>query len=144
MPTSIYKLSEIIPQWISPSIVVLSVMSPYIIFMASREWLDNYKYWKRYFLITVLIALSSLLISFIFTDQPPIYIYMLFIPIYSICLYRLLLIPFVKLAKRMPVDTSSVYYKYQRGLFLDRCFNIIYVVLSVPFPFIIVLNIFQS
>lgn len=142
MPPSIFKLSEIIPQWISPSIALFSVMAPFSIFMASREWLDDFRYWKRLLLITGLIALSSLLISFLITDQPPpIFLYMLYIPMYSICLYRILLIAFVKLTKRLPIDTS---FNYQRGLFLDRWFNIIYFILSVPFPTIVVLTIFQS
>ncbi len=135
MRQSTFEFSAIISQLISVSIMIYSiVVFPLVISTFNRKWLRNYKYWKKTFAITLLVTIILLLILRLYVaDHPTIYIYMIFIPIYSLCLYRLLLIIFFKLTQRMPVDTSNIY-ESQRVPFLDMCFDIIYLLLSVPFP----------
>jgi len=97
------------------------------IFLFFRQLLDNKKSWIILLEISAGIASVGIVLT-IFGSLKSI-LYLSFItPIFAIAIYRPLYLLFKKGLKREPIDTA---FNYDSGLFYDRLFNIVYVLLSI-------------
>jgi len=96
------------------------------VFMFFRKLLDNKESWLILLKISSVIAIIGIVLTIVGFGLNIMYLGFL-IPLYSIAIYRPLYLLFKKGLHREPIDTAG---NWNSGLFYDRVFNIVYVLLT--------------
>lgn len=116
--------------------------SPLVIFLFFRELLDNKKSWKTIVLVTAIVAVIGLILTFEHIGSKKMnFSVCLIFPLISIGIYRPIYNLFAKKLNRPPSDTT---HNWERGLFWDRLFNIAYFFLITIFAGILTLVLASS
>lgn len=113
-----------------------------LIFTISRKVLRE----KNYFLI---ILSFSVLVSILALNEinsekstSPNFILLWFCPLYSLLLYRLMLIPFWARKKRDPkIPPRELFYSGDVSLFADKIFGFIFILLSTLLPMVLIIKL---
>lgn len=105
---------------------MFGVLSPLLIFMFGRKLLDNKTSWSALVKVSAVVAILGIILTVFHLGKQGMFI-SLVAPLYSISIYRPLYLCFVNKTNREPIDTAM---DWRSGLFYDRLFNIVYVILS--------------
>ena len=111
---------------------MFGVLSPLLIFMFGRQLLDKKTSWLTLVKISAVLAIVGIILTTFHVGKHSMYI-TLIAPLYSISIYRPLYLYFVNKTNRQPIDTAM---DWRPGLFYDRLFNIVYVILSTVVPMV--------
>lgn len=111
---------------------MFGVLSPLLIFIFGRQLLDNKTSWSILVKVSAVIAIVGIILTTFNLGNQSMFI-SLVAPLYSISIYRPLYLYFVNKTNRQPIDTAM---DWRSGLFYDRLFNIVYIVLSTVVPMV--------
>jgi hypothetical protein len=117
-----------------PEIIIFmfGVLSPLFIFIFGRQLLDNKTSWLILVKVSAVIAIVGIILTAFNLGKQSMFI-SLVVPLYSISIYRPLYLYIVNKTNRQPIDTAM---DWRSGLFYDRLFNIVYIVLSTVVPMV--------
>jgi hypothetical protein len=111
------------------------------IFFISRKALREKKSFMIIFLITIIFALITTYKISVNEFLKPNFLLFWYSPLYSLLLYRLMLIPFWKRKKRDPkIPPRELFYSGDVSLFADNLFGFIFFLLSILLPMILIFN----
>jgi hypothetical protein len=113
-----------------------------LIFTSSRKVLRE----RKPFLIILLFSILVSILAFVEIDyeknSSPNFIFFWFCPLYSLLLYRLMLIPFWARKKRDPkIPKRELFYSGNVNLFADKFFGFVFMLLSTLFPMILIIKL---
>lgn len=112
-----------------------------IIFFISRKILREKKSFLIILTISVAFSLIGVYIVLIEKRIYPNFDLYWFCPLYSLLLYRLMLIPFWLRKKRDPkIPPREFFYSGEVSLFADKLFCFVFFLLSVLLPMILIIN----
>ena len=111
------------------------------IFFISRKVLRKKDSFIIIFCFTI--ALASITTYKLSVEEflKPNFLLLWYSPIYSLLLYRLMLIPFWLRKKRDPkIPSREMFYSGDVSLIADKLFGFIFIILSVVLPMVLILN----
>lgn len=112
-----------------------------IIFFISRKALRERKSFMIIFFITIIFALITTYKISVDEFSKPNFLLFWYSPLYSLLLYRLMLIPFWKRKKRDPkIPPRELFYLGDISLLADKLFGFVFILLSILLPMILIFN----
>jgi hypothetical protein len=112
-----------------------------LIFFISRKALRERKSFMVIFFITIICALITTYKISVNEFLKPNFLLFWYSPLYSLLLYRLMLIPFWQRKNRDPkIPPRELFYSGDVSLFADKLFGFVFILLSVLLPMILIFN----
>jgi glucan phosphoethanolaminetransferase (alkaline phosphatase superfamily) len=112
-----------------------------IIFFISRKALRERKSFMIIFFITIIFALITTYKISVDEFSKPNFLLFWYSPLYSLLLYRLMLMPFWKRKKRDPkIPPRELFYLGDICLLADKLFGFVFILLSILLPMILIFN----
>jgi len=115
-------------------VFMFSLLNPVLLALFCRRLLNNKKTWLIIVCIYTILGLTGVFIALYgksITDNN--FYISLIIPACSIIIYRVLLMVFKYKFERLPLDTAI---DRQSGLFWDKAFNVIFVLIGIFGPMV--------
>lgn len=113
-----------------------------LIFITSRKVLRERKPFLIILSFSILVLILALCEMNSETSDSPNFILFWFCPLYSLLLYRLMLIPFWARKKRDPkIPRRELFYSGDVSLFADKFFGFIFILLSTLLPMILIIKL---
>ena len=113
-----------------------------LIFITSRKVLRERKPFLIILSFSILVLILALCEMNSETSDSPNFILFWFCPLYSLLLYRLMLIPFWARKKRDPkIPRRELFYSGDVSLFADNFFGFIFILLSTLLPMILIIKL---
>jgi hypothetical protein len=113
-----------------------------LIFTISRKVFRERKPFLIILSFSILVLILALCEMNSETSDSPNFILFWFCPLYSLLLYRLMLIPFWALKKRDPkIPRRELFYSGDVSLFADKFFGFIFILLSTLLPMILIIKL---
>jgi len=113
-----------------------------LIFTISRKVLREQKPFLIILSFSILVSILALCEMNSETSDSPNFILFWFCPLYSLLLYRLMLIPFWARKKRDPkIPPRELFYSGDVSLFADKFFGFIFILLSTLLPMILIIKL---
>lgn len=113
-----------------------------LIFTISRKVLRERKPFLIILSFSILVLILALCEMNSETSDSPNFILFWFCPLYSLLLYRLMLIPFWARKKRDPkIPSRELFYSGDVSLFADKFFGFIFILLSTLLPMILIIKL---
>ena len=111
------------------------------IFYISRKTLRERKSFVIIFCITIIFALITTYKISLDEFLKPNFLLFWYSPLYSLLLYRLMLIPFWQRKKRDPkIPPRKLFYSGDVSLFADKLFGFVFFILSILLPMFLIFN----
>ena len=122
----------------NPSYVFLQLLIPFVFFISRKILREKKSFYILFFFCLILSIIGFIKLNQTVKDKPNFSLF-LFTPLYSLLLYRLLLIPFWKRKKRDPkIPPRELFYTGDLSLLADKIFIFTFLMLSILLPFYLV------
>ncbi|MBG6109328.1 RsiW-degrading membrane proteinase PrsW (M82 family) [Flavobacterium sp. CG_23.5] len=113
-----------------------------LIFIISRKVLRERMPFLIIFSFAILISILSFFEMSNDKSTSPNFILLWFCPIYSLLLYRLMLIPFWARKRRDPkIPQRELFYSGDVSLFADKFFGFVFMLLSILLPMVLIIKL---
>ena len=113
-----------------------------LIFIISRKVLRERMPFLIIFSFAILISILSFFEMSNDKSTSPNFILLWFCPIYSLLLYRLMLIPFWARKRRDPkIPQRELFYSGDVSLFADKVFGFVFMLLSILLPMVLIIKL---
>jgi hypothetical protein len=113
-----------------------------LIFSISRKVLREQKPFLIILCFSILVSILAFVEMDYETKSTPNFILFWFCPLYSLLLYRLMLIPFWARKKRDPkIPPRELFYSGDVSLFADKFFGFVFMLLSVLLPMVLIIKL---
>lgn len=123
---------------------LLGFMAVPFVFLVHRDLLLNNRYFQIVSILVVALAAIALATMGRQTNTPDFYLF-LFCPLYGFVLLRAMTYLFRKATGRLPRDTPKRSFDLESdGLFADRLFNLLYLMLATVVPVVFIISRFRG
>ncbi len=122
----------------NPSFIFLQLLIPLIFFISRKVLREKKSFYILFFFCLILTVIGFAKLNQTIRNKPNFNLF-LFSPLYSLLLYRLLLIPFWKRKKRDPkIPQRELFYTGDLSLLADKIFIFTFLMLSLLLPFYLI------